>query len=696
MASNLSGAYNSINDYITGVGAALGIISGNPKSLYSDDGKKVVSTIDPANWNKLPAPYTFSVMDLDLGSKSFDFEDFALPMAPGKISQSEPPATSIKPTQGGTVVSHSGTRYKKLTIEGTTGINPNRGMAGVNKTNGQAIAKPEELKFKSGYEVFLELRNWFRSYYEYKLIQGELAGSERLVFKNFKDGEFLIVELLDFTTDRTAERSFLYDYKMEFRVLAHFDFAAARKSPLDRLDSQIDFITSKIDVATGIFLGAQDVLRKIESAFDSTLLEPLRKINLAAKALAGTLISAKDIGKRVIKNSVTAFESLNILKAISTQFDLNKTGQSSLPTGLRNVKLPNDLEVAAYNDGAQTIVDLGEGMSEIPLSQFSEATQNAAAAEMEAAKNLPRSFYVDTATNLKRIKANAEDLFNLGSSDYDTLFDRTATLEAESTKTVTDEEFEILGALNDSITAINTLISYSNLFKSNFGDQLDSISRQFAGSINVRALPAVKQITIPNNTDLEQIALEELGDPVRWVEIAELNDLSAPYIVQDQSNTDTNVRRPGDSLLVPQAIQEGLSDAPSVKTIPSTVGLTELEKSFGTDLKVTEDIDLDIANNGDLAVVSGYQNIAQAVVLKLGYERGELRNHPALGVGLIVGGKFYSITQMGDSINGTLTQDKRINKISNLSLYREGSAVYLNFDLHVKKVDTPIPLRIAV
>jgi hypothetical protein len=699
LAANLAQLANSISESIRGIGAELGIISENTGALYPDVLGDIKTNFSLENWNKLPFPYTLEVIDVTTGDTAIGFQPFALPLAPTKISQTEQPATSIKPTQGGTVVTHSGNKYKKLSIEGTTGINPFRGMTGVNSTTGRAIAKPNDLKYKSGYEVANELKNYIKAYYEFK---ANPTGSidpknARLLFKNFKDGEFLIIEIIDFTSDRNADRSLIYDYKIDAKVLAHFSFAPPGKSFFEELDSQINRVVSKIDVARGIFLSRQELLRQIESSYDNTILEPMRKIGLAAKALGGISITAADIGNRIIKNTVTALDSLNILQVIQDQKNAARTGQSTtVALSIQNQELPRDLNQATQNRGADTITELDATLFELPLSTLPESTQNSMIQEIEDASTLPRSFYEDTVNDLIRIKNNAEDKFNLGSNKYDSIFNRTTTLAGETGKVVTPEEFEVLGAFNDSIVAINTLISFPNLFKSEFARRIETIQEQFAESLNLQALPAVKQITLPAFTDLERIALEELGDPTRWVEIAELNDLNYPYIVQDQSDTRSNIKRPGDQLLIPQQIQFGLSNAPQAKDIPSTEGLSETEKSLGTDLKLTDNMDLDLGGNGDLGVVSGIQNMAQAVVLKIGIERTELKNHPELGVGAVVGNKFLSLEQVRDNLISTLKQDDRIENISNVALLREGPALYMSFFISIRNVDTPIPLRVKL
>ncbi len=697
MAANLAQLSNGVTDLVTGIGAELGILPGNSGSYYPVDvGVEDGNLMDLTNWNKLTFPYTFAVVDSS-GRATGSFKEFKLPLAPGKLTMTRTPAKSIKATQGGTVVSYSGPRYSELRLEGTTGINPFRGMSGVDITTGQAIAKPKELKFKSGYEVFRLLKNYLMAYEAYKSRPSAQSRKARMLFKNFKDGEFLVVELLKFDMERSAARGLLYDYRIEFKVIAEFKFESPSAGFFESLDGMINKVVSKIDVAKGIFLGIQETLRQIESSYNSTILEPMRKIGLAAKALGGIALTASDIGNRIVKDTCTAASCLNIFKVIKEQQQAAKTGESgSIPQSIQNVKLPTNLEAAAARQGPQAIVNLGAALIDIPLSQMPQRTQEAMDAEIERVSSLPRSFYEQAIADLERIKANAEDYLNLGSTEYDALFDRTATVVAEDGKVATDAEFAMLGAFGDSITAINTLIAFPNLFKSQFDVKIDSIEAQFSESLDLEALPAVRTINLPANTDLERVALDELGSASRWVEIAELNDLNSPYVVQDLSDTREDVKRPGEKLLIPAEITVGLSEAPRAKDIPSTEGMSEVERSLGTDLKLTPSMDLSLANNGDLAVVSGLENMAQAVVLKIGYEKGELLEHPDLGVGVQVGRKFLSLEEIRDNLVASMTQDKRVDSIKNIALLREGPALFMTFDVVIRQVDTPVPLKVKL
>ena len=694
LANNIEGTISNFVDQLLGGSSSKG---GYPTNESLSPIQNEIESIR-SHWNHLPAPYTFEVIDIVDGSSFAGWSPFQLPLAPNSLEQEETPAIAIKATQGGTVVSHSGMRYKDLSFSGTTGLAPFRGFGGVLKSTGEAIGQPSQMKFKSGFEVFIELRNYLKTYYQFKKNQGEIARDARLVWKNFKDGEFLVVELKKFKTSRKAERAFLYDYDIEFKVLQHFTFKKG-KDPSDflsKLDEVGNAILEKLDLARGIMLRSQDLLRQVESTYESTVLEPMRKTTLAIKATLGVGTVAADMSKKLINNTVSTTSALAIIVGLKDTEDLTKNDPGGSALSGFSTPLPDDPAAAVAAQGAGALTALNDTLLGVDASEFPETALDALAVEQEDALNLQRSFYTDAIADLRRVKANAEDKFNLGSTFYDDLFNRTSTVTAESGKTVTDEEFELLQAFNEAITALRLLLSSNNLFKSPYSDRIADMNAQFNGELGLKALPAVKQMPLPTKTDLEELAQNELGDPTRWVEIAELNDLRAPYVIQDISDTTSNVKRPGETILIPQALVSGFSSAPQTKEIPSTIGLSELEKSLGTDLKITNNFDLALGNNGDLQVVSGAENMGQAIALKLGYEKKELRNNPEIGVGIGVGRKFPLLFEIRQSLVSTMTQDSRIEKIFGISIKRNGGELLMHFNIKIKQIDVPVPVVIKI
>lgn len=677
--------------------------------------KAIQSQLNPENWSKLSFPYTFAVINLKKAGDNGGFSDFQLPLAPQAINQSEGPAINIKPSQGGTTVNHSGMGYKMLTIAGTTGIAPFRGDGGVDRKTGEAIFQPKDLKHKSGYEVFIHLRNWFRTYYEWKKKQGSKAKDFRLIFKNYKDGEFLIVEMLPeggFEMDRQAAKSFLYDYKLQFQVLSHFQFDTPKTKTgfLDQADALIQNALDKINKARGVFLRTQGILRQVESTYDNSVLEPLRQTSLAIKSLLGIPLVAADIGSRVIVNTVSTATALGIVaqEALNTA-TLGATGDSQTLANIESLLdkrlygTKNTLSktfAAAQSEikqnGSGGIAKLGALTTKMDAGQFPEKTLSETSKEQDRAAALPRNFYEDAISSLERVKKNAEDFFNLGSTEYDTIFDRTSTLKSDLSKVITNDEYDVLFAFNEAITGLSLLLSTSDLFKSTFDSRIEDMNARFDGNLALTAQQAVKQVKLQAGMSLERLAQIELGDSTRWGEIVEVNGLKPPYISNDPNESRDGVLKAGSNILIPTPVQNGFSQVPQGKDNKLTSGMSELERSLGVDFKVDGNFDLVLSSSGDFELIAGANNMAQAVVLKLSYEPGEVMLYPEIGSGLVVGKKFPAIEDIKDRITNSLLQDSRVQKVADLSLQRDNSGLYIRFNLFVKQIDIPIPVKIKV
>lgn len=710
MAFGITELVNNISSSIDGLIADFTGGSDRVVSYYQghSDFKSIQSQILPQNWSKLSFPYTFAVVDLKNPGNSGGFSDFSLPLAPQSINQKEDPSTTIRPTQGGTTVTHSGMGYKTLSISGTTGIAPFRGDGGVNRTTGEAIFQPKDLKHKSGYEVFIHLRNWFRTYYEFKHKMGKAAHDLRLVFKNYKDGEFLIVELLSFEMDRSAARPFLYDYKLEFKVLSHYSFEAQNpdSGPFSALENGIQNALDKINLARGIMLRSQGILRQIESTYDATVLEPMRQATLALKAFLGVAVTAADIGSRIIVNTVSTANALAITAQETANFlTLGATGKSQTLAEIeglldkRKGTLAKQLETTKKQieqSGSSGLLNLGALLTKVDSGRFSEATLTEVSKEQAKMVANPKSFYEDAITDLERVKQNAEDFFNLGSTAYDELFDRTSTLNSDELKEFTDDEYDMLFAFSEALQGFYFILISADLFKSNYDQRIEDMNNRFNGQIGLQSSQAVRQVNLTAGTTLERIALTEMGDSSRWGEIVEVNSLKAPFISDDPFESRDGVLKPGDKLLIPIPVQNGFSAVPVGKENKLTKNMNQLEKNLGIDLKLTKDFDLSLNSSGDLEIVGGAENLAQGTLLKLSYEPGDVLEHPTLGAGIRVGRKFPPVQEIKDGLINTLLQDARINRVTDLSLKRDGPALYITFTLFVKNVDLPIPVKIRV
>src|SRR6266481_2870716 len=711
MSLGITDLVNSIQGSIYGLLSDLtgGSASGTPSYHYGNSQFDLIqSQVNPGNWLKLSFPYTFSVININDPNLDGGFDDFALPLAPQTINQKEPFAITIRPTQGGTTVNHNGVGYKDLMISGTTGVAPFRGQGGVDRKTGEGIFQPKQLKYKSGYEVFLHLRNWFRTYYEFKKKQGKAAKDFRLIFKNYKDGEFLVVELLSFEMDRNASKPFMYDYKLEFKVLANFEFTAPNTEPnfLSKLEDALQTALDYSNLARGVFLRTQGILRQIESTYNITVLEPMRVATLAIKAALGVPLVAADISTRTIINTISQAKALLITASEAAKFaSFGLLGQSQTLAEIGSLvdkrvgTLKKTLDITNQNinqQGSAGLSSLGAVAMQTDAGLMPQKTLDVTSDEQIKAANLPRSFYQNTINDLQRVKQNAEDFFNLGSPSYDSLFHRTATTKADSSVVVTDEQYDVLNAFNNSIIGLYMAMTAIDVFKSQFDVQINDMNNRFNNEITLLFNQSVKQVKLNSGITLEKIAQAELGDSTRWGEIVEANGLKIPYISNDPKESREGVIGAGQNILIPQPTTNGFSKAPQGPGNKLTASMSELEKSLGTDLKVDSNFDLALTGSMDFDIVAGANNMGQGTVLKFFYEPGEVTRYPQIGAGILPGRKFPPIEQIRDGIVHSLMQDSRVQAIQNLQLQRDNSSLFLTFDIKVKQIDIAIPVRIKL
>lgn len=132
-----------------------------------------------------------------------------------------------------------------------------------------------------------------------------------------------------------------------------------------------------------------------------------------------------------------------------------------------------------------------------------------------------------------------------------------------------------------------------------------------------RPLAGFRLVDVLHGDTLQEIAARELGDASMWVDIANINNLIPPYITDNPDEASDRVLLSGGVLLVPARTP-----------IAGQGGTTEAD-IYGTDL-LLRDGDL-VAENGSLVVVSGRENLKQALINRNKTERGEMLWNPTYG-----------------------------------------------------------------
>ncbi|WP_027894462.1 hypothetical protein [Calidithermus chliarophilus] len=163
-------------------------------------------------------------------------------------------------------------------------------------------------------------------------------------------------------------------------------------------------------------------------------------------------------------------------------------------------------------------------------------------------------------------------------------------------------------------------------------------------------------LEVQQGDSIHRLAQALLGDFRRWRELAELNGLDHPYVVDDPAPWRAEGRRvlgPGDTLYYP-------SDA-----LPSPrrrVGADLEAQTYGTDLAMQGGHLVWIG--GSLSMVSGLDNLKQALTHRLNTPQGNLPAHPGYGhalkqyLGRVGGGDEAALVRL--EAQRVLNQDRRI------------------------------------
>jgi hypothetical protein len=131
----------------------------------------------------------------------------------------------------------------------------------------------------------------------------------------------------------------------------------------------------------------------------------------------------------------------------------------------------------------------------------------------------------------------------------------------------------------------------------------------------LREAPGIRLAETRYGDTLQRIALRELGDASRWVELAELNELRPPYLA-DPAFVRRGVLPYGASIKLPSP-----ASLVSASADPATV--------YGADLRL-DDGTLEAAD-GDWVLISGVPNLVQALRHRVKVAKRELGFHPEYG-----------------------------------------------------------------
>lgn len=197
----------------------------------------------------------------------------------------------------------------------------------------------------------------------------------------------------------------------------------------------------------------------------------------------------------------------------------------------------------------------------------------------------------------------------------------------------------------------------------------------------------VRQIVVRQGDDLRAIAARELGDATRWTELAALNDLRMPFIVNTFRPAErlAGTKIWGDTLLIPWETNAARVPSPT--------------SNFGIDIALPHG-QLTATTGGDLATVQGRDNIVQALGHRLHTLRGELTYHPAYGshVSLALGlpsGPFSALMAAAWA-QEALVEDPRLARVLAVDGQADGDALRVSASVVAVDDNTPIDFNLVL
>jgi phage baseplate assembly protein W len=222
------------------------------------------------------------------------------------------------------------------------------------------------------------------------------------------------------------------------------------------------------------------------------------------------------------------------------------------------------------------------------------------------------------------------------------------------------------------------------------------VARRFFGAVQTASAAAEAPLApstapyvafqVRRGDTLERIALETLGDPSRWPEIAAINQLVYPYTEANRDFAPPEFE-PGDfdpadfrSAAFPDraGVPDGVAVTgeflwlPPDAQVPVTGALPASDRVlYGVDLALADGV-LALSTTGEPATVEGLDNLVQALRQRIGTAQGELVLHPDYGMRALLAlgaeGTRANVIMSGLEVARTVLQDPRVTRVRNLEI----------------------------
>ena len=590
---------------------------------------------------------------------------------PQEINQDDIFAIEVTPTFRGVLVEAQGAPLKDISISGTTGIHAFRGHGldpSTGQPNGNAISElnlggmvnsalgggflgglagglvggalgspaPEDQKV-GGYEIFHRIRALFRVYAEGKRVAS--TGKEfRMVWHNDKDNEHLWVEPVKFTMKRSSTRPMMYDYNIMVKGVGIFKPEpeapeGSKNGFFADVISKVNKIVGYIKKGIAIYKTVLSTIQKFQRDVVSLLLSPLEALNEALGVIAGTSSQLQTTYRGLTNRVLHDFGITRdyVEKLLGTSISVEENFNDYLGKDMTDYNKYTGRTPTTPETGSGSVSG-GSGSGSTP----DNGGGSAIGSETISRTPLPKDIAgLNGADNIRRALV------------------------------------ELLG-VGDSI------------FKRDNYDIADEFTHLIENPevIGIPEKTGSREAVVQVGDNIQIFALRETGDLDEFRGIVRINKLKPPYKIT-----------PGQILSVPDEGGEDKNYKDSTnKKWNINKGLNSTETSLGVDLKLSSTNDFIVAANGDLDMIASIENLSQALLLKLQYDKYSLKRHPDIGAGLDVGRKTKDVQDISNKVRATLEGDSRVETVSQLKLTIEGGTVFIDAVVVVAGSNKRVPI----
>lgn len=623
--------------------AVLAADSNTSPREYRDKTWAGVEDIDTTRWDKL-YPYQLLVVESvpgDGGTTQYQVRpgwQFTLPMPPESMVVDTTFAVAESALNSGVLEEWNGVVWKTIHMHGTTGVLPLRGAAeqqtgfnpavsifgGTVQAAGNVVSAANQLRESvtgqpqqnrnihqlSEFEPGTQLGK-STGYYQIRLLERFLhtyakaktrreSRSWHLALAVWKDEAVYLVTPKSFRITKSGPQAPLeYVYDLLLR--------ASKRVVLDAGGSGIADLPLPARRDPGVLARAlntvRDATRVVQSAslvataalgdVDRLITEPCREVALFCRAATSGARTVADFPRALqlqLKASIVqASRDLRWAEATATTRDpVLRRRRAAVTAG------STDFDPAWFGDLS---------LDELAVSPQLQARLDAEAQRVSA---LTRDDFADRRDRLRA----AADLLATSLGAGDDTFTATTGITAPSQKPAPgDGDWEVLFALNDAATAADHLAATAEPPARGTGmEAMAALARR--SGIAFRIPRSKFAVPFPYRGTLEGLAAQYLGDPDRWMEIAELNGLRDPWVDETGWSTPLRTNAVGDEVVAAVGSMPDVYVNQQVWVRSTTLRrvrrIVEGVRVVGADVVLKLDDTVDGYNVKDSAVLEGF------------------------------------------------------------------------------------------